>query len=105
MDQPFDDADLPHRYRGKVVLATGAASGIGRATAVRLAAEGATVWCADINGEGAAETAASIASHGVEVRSSQVDVTDPAACAALVADVVAELGGLDVLCNIAGIGG
>ncbi len=58
LDQPFDDPDLPHRYRGKRVIVTGAASGIGRATAIRLAAEGASVWCADINGEGAAATAA-----------------------------------------------
>jgi len=105
MDQPFDDPDLPHRYRGKVVLVTGAASGIGRAAALRLGAEGATVWCADINGDGAAETAAELTAHGAEARSSRVDVTDPAACAALVAEVVDTFGGLDVLANIAGIGG
>jgi NAD(P)-dependent dehydrogenase (short-subunit alcohol dehydrogenase family) len=100
MDQPFDDLDLPHRFREKAVLVTGAASGIGRATALRLAAEGAAVWCADINGEGAADTATVIAEHGGEARSSRVDVTDPAACASLVTDVVADLGGLDVLAKI-----
>jgi meso-butanediol dehydrogenase/(S,S)-butanediol dehydrogenase/diacetyl reductase len=105
MDQPFDDADLPHRYRDKIALVTGAASGIGRATAIRLGAEGATVWCADINGEGAAAVAADLVEHGAVARASTVDVTDPDACRALVAEVVETFGGLDVLCNIAGIGG
>ena len=105
LDQPFDDPDLPHRYRGLSVIVTGAASGIGRASAVRLAAEGARVWCADINGEGAAATAAEINEKGGEARTSRVDVTAPAECATLVADTVAAFGQLDVLCNIAGIGG
>ena len=81
LDQPFDDPDLPHRYRGKRVIVTGAASGIGRSSAIRLAAEGAQVWCADINGDGAAATAAEITDKGGEARSSRVDVTSPAECA------------------------
>jgi meso-butanediol dehydrogenase/(S,S)-butanediol dehydrogenase/diacetyl reductase len=102
---PFADADLPHRFRDKVAVVTGAAQGIGRATALRLGAEGASVWCADINGEGASDTAKQIADHGGSAQASALDVTDADACRALVADVVDAFGGIDVLCNIAGIGG
>lgn len=105
LPDPFANPDGAHRFKGKVALVTGAAQGIGQASALRLAGEGATVWCADINGEGAAATAQTIKDNGGTASSSGIDVTDDAACAALVESVVAEYGGLDVLANIAGIGG
>lgn len=102
---PFKDSALGRRYEGKTALVTGAAGGIGRATAIRLAAEGASVWCADVNADGVAETEAYITDNKGTARSSAFDVTDTEQCRALVADVVDAFGGLDVLCNIAGIGG
>src|SRR5207244_5018339 len=79
------------RLEGKVAVVTGASSGIGRATALRLAAEGARVACADIAADGAARTAKEIDSV-----SFACDVSDAASVAALVASVVDQLGQLDV---------
>jgi NAD(P)-dependent dehydrogenase (short-subunit alcohol dehydrogenase family) len=92
------------RFDGKVALVTGAASGIGKATALRFGAEGAAVACLDVNEIGAEATAIEI--HGAEGRAAwfRCDVTDPAAVEQAVAAVVAELGPPDVCCNIAGIG-
>lgn len=84
--------------QGKKALITGAASGIGRAVAIKFAAEGAEVTIADINEAGLAETAALMASTP---RIRTFDASDVASCRDLVAFAAAD--GLDVLCNISGI--
>ena len=88
-----------NRFEGSCVLVTGAGSGIGRATAQRFAAEGAKVACLDLRDHD--ETAAAI---GAAARPFECDVSDVKAVAAVVEAVVESLGGLDVVCNIAGIG-
>lgn len=86
------------RFSGKRALVTGAASGIGRATALQLAREGATVSIADINRPGLEETAA-LAPDNLRVL--PYDAADLESCRALVAEAGAD--GLDILCNIAGL--
>lgn len=90
------------RFVGKVALVTGAASGIGLATAERLAREGARVLACDIQAEKLREEVARLSADGLEVSAHSLDVTDAAACNAAVAAVVAAHGRLDVLCNVAG---
>ena len=92
------------RFEGKAVLVTGAASGIGRATALRMAAEGARVFATDVNREGLSETEKEIRSTGGSASTQLCDVSDYTQANASVQAAVAALGGLDVLCNVAGIG-
>jgi NAD(P)-dependent dehydrogenase (short-subunit alcohol dehydrogenase family) len=91
------------RMHAKVALITGAGSGIGRATALRLAVEGARIACADRDAEGAAETARLIGTQGGEAIALNVDVTNETACAQMVADTLARFGLLTTLVNSAGV--
>jgi NAD(P)-dependent dehydrogenase (short-subunit alcohol dehydrogenase family) len=91
------------RFEGTAALVTGAASGIGRATAEALSREGARVACADINKEPLAETAEGIRKNGGEAIAIPLDVADSAAASAAVERAVQEWGGLDVLANVAGV--
>lgn len=87
--------------QGKTAFVTGAGSGIGRATAIAMAREGAKVLCADLGGADA--TAATIAQRGGETYAVMLDVTDQAAVDAAVDALVARWGKLDVAFNNAGI--
>lgn len=93
---------MQSRFEGKVVVVTGAGSGIGRATAQRFYAEGARLAIADIRPQGLDETASTMP-DGTRVLKVVSDISQPAACADLVRQALAAFGRLDVLCNIAGI--
>jgi NAD(P)-dependent dehydrogenase (short-subunit alcohol dehydrogenase family) len=94
---------MSDRMRGKVALITGAGSGIGAATARRLAAEGARVACVDLVGERARETVRVIAAAGGEALAVETDVTDARACERMVDQVVARFAALTTLVNSAGV--
>jgi meso-butanediol dehydrogenase/(S,S)-butanediol dehydrogenase/diacetyl reductase len=92
------------RFMDRVVLVTGAGSGLGRATAKLFAAEGAKVFGVDVNADGVAETVLAIRTADGVADGGVCDVTDVAAVGNAVARAVAAFGGLDVLVNAAGIG-
>jgi NAD(P)-dependent dehydrogenase (short-subunit alcohol dehydrogenase family) len=91
------------RMKHKVALVTGAGSGIGRATALRLGEEGARVACVDANAEASAQTAREITGRGGEAIAMRADVTDDAACTRMVEQTLARFGGLTTLVNSAGV--
>ena len=89
---------------GKVALVTGAGSGIGRATSIRMAEAGAAVMCADIDADSANQTVEAITSAGGRSTSLQLDVTDQSAVEKSLQQTLDALGGFDILFNNAGIG-
>ncbi|CAB1369444.1 SDR family NAD(P)-dependent oxidoreductase [Denitratisoma oestradiolicum] len=91
------------KLESKIALVTGAGSGIGRATARRLAQEGAAVVAVDLNQAGAAETISTVNSRG-DGLALACNVSDSAAVAAVMAQVEARYGRIDILVNNAGIG-
>src|SRR5512137_1936447 len=92
-------------FKGKVALVTGASRGIGRAIAVELARGGAAVALNYAGNEAAAAEALALvqAAGAPKAKLYRFDVADPVACAQAVEQVVADLGGLHVLVNNAGI--
>ncbi len=91
------------RVAGKVALITGGAAGIGRATSLRLAAEGARIAVTDLNEAGGQAVAAEIVESGGEALFFKHDVTQETAWMATIEGVIAAFGRLDILVNNAGI--
>jgi NAD(P)-dependent dehydrogenase (short-subunit alcohol dehydrogenase family) len=91
------------KLKEKVALVTGAASGIGLATAALFGQEGAKVMCADLDADGAERVAQQIADSGGEAASTQADVSRAADVERMVQETVERWGRLDVLVNNAGI--
>jgi NAD(P)-dependent dehydrogenase (short-subunit alcohol dehydrogenase family) len=95
---------MPDTFAGKRCLLTGAASGIGRATALKLAADGAELYLTDRNAEGLAETVADARALGANVAAHRaLDISDYEQVAAFAADIHAAHPSMDVVMNIAGV--
>jgi NAD(P)-dependent dehydrogenase (short-subunit alcohol dehydrogenase family) len=88
---------------GKAAIVTGAASGLGRATALKLAEAGANLWLADVNEAGLAETIELLAPFGREAGTMRADLADAQCCSDVVDRAVERFGRLDALCNVAGL--
>ncbi len=92
------------RFEGRRLLVSGAASGIGRATALRLGAEGGAVACVDVNRNGLAATVETIRDAGGRALWLEADVAELPAVELAVEEATGELGGLDGVANVAGVG-
>ncbi len=90
------------QLQGKVAIITGAATGIGRATALLFAREGASVVVADINEDDAQRTVADIKGEGADARFVRTDVSEAEDVQALMESTAEEMGGIDVIVNNAG---
>lgn len=90
---------------GSIVLITGAASGMGRATAEVFAAEGAHVACSDICSDGVRDVVENLVLQGGSARPYTLDIADAVAIRQVTQAVVADFGGIDILVNNAGISG
>src|SRR4029453_13178892 len=97
--------DHGRSVRGSTVLITGAASGMGRATAEVFAAEGAHVALTDIAAEFVREVADDLVHRGYSAEAWTLDVADPEAIKAVVQAAAARFGGIDIVVNNAGVGG
>ena len=97
-------SQLSRSIAGKTAIITGAASGMGRATARLFADEGANVAAMDINAEPLAGVVSEIEAAGHSARGWQLDVADVDAVERVIAEVAAAFGGIDILVNNAGIG-
>jgi len=93
----------PDRFNGRNALVTGGASGIGRATAIRLASEGAAVVAADVNAGLLSELSAEAADLTGSVSTVVGDVSSEVGVEDLVGEALARLGSLDVVVNVAGV--
>lgn len=93
------------KLAGRIIIVTGGSTGIGRAAAVRCAADGASVVIADVNAKDGAATVAEIESSGARATFVRTDVTDGAQVRELVAETVRRYGRLDGAFNNAGIEG
>jgi NAD(P)-dependent dehydrogenase (short-subunit alcohol dehydrogenase family) len=91
------------RFKDKVVIVSGAGSGIGQAAAIRLASEGGTVACFDVNQAGLDETINTINSEGGTAKAWLCDVSNQDAVNNAIQEVVDQYSQLNALCNIAGI--
>jgi NAD(P)-dependent dehydrogenase (short-subunit alcohol dehydrogenase family) len=91
------------RLEGKVAIVTGSATGIGRATALRLADDGAAVCCVDMNVDGVKNTAEEIKKKGGKAICLEVDVTKLSDIDKMVAKTIDKYGRIDILVNNAGI--
>lgn len=92
------------RLANRVAIITGAAGGIGEAIARMFSDNGAIIVAADLNADGVAETAAAINAKGGAASSLRVDVTDPEAAQAMVAEAISLHGRVDIMANVAGVG-